>query len=72
MKKTKNENEVIEKETNEQKDIQQEPKQEKIQKAYKVKFHNTYIGSYGIYYKDTIYEVSKEIFEILKGDCGEI
>jgi hypothetical protein len=54
MKKTKTEDEIIQKE------------------IYKVKFLNTYIGSHGIYYEGLIYELSKDIYEILKDDCEEI
>jgi hypothetical protein len=38
----------------------------------KVKFHNTYIGKLGTYYKDRIYELPSEIYQYLKIDCEEV
>jgi hypothetical protein len=38
----------------------------------KVKFHRDYIGKLGIYHKGMIYELPKELYQLLKIDCEVI
>jgi hypothetical protein len=40
--------------------------------SIKVIFINTYIGDFGIFYRNKTYELSNEEYKILKNDCKEI
>jgi hypothetical protein len=39
------------------------------EKIIKVKFNRTYIGDFGTFYKEKIYELSYELYELFKNDC---
>jgi hypothetical protein len=44
----------------------------KTDNKIKVKFHNTYMGGLGSFYSDNIYELTAEIYEMLKMDCEKL
>jgi hypothetical protein len=40
--------------------------------SVKVKFKNTYIGQYGRYFRGSVYELPRELFDVFKNDVVEL